>query len=94
MSKNRFIVKAVLAGQTHGWAARPYGIATVWLGKLVARWRAGGRDAVEMETTCPRPNPNATGDDTVALIVTRFMGCDCWTKKPERGTLRRTRRPS
>ena len=47
MSKNRFIVEAVLAGQSHGAVARQYGISKVWGGKLVARWREGGWDAVE-----------------------------------------------
>jgi transposase InsO family protein len=69
MSKNRVIVEAVLAGQSHGSVARQYGISTVWVGKLVARWRAGGWDAVETKSTRPRSNPNATGDDTVARIV-------------------------
>ena len=45
MSKNRVIVEAVLAGQSHAAVARQYGISTVWVGKLVARWRAGGWDA-------------------------------------------------
>ena len=69
MSKNRVIVEAVLAGQSHGSVARQYGISTVWVGKLVARWRSGGWDAVEKKSTRPRSNPNATGDDTVARIV-------------------------
>ena len=69
MSKNRVIVEAVLAGQSHGSVARQYGISTVWVGKLVARWRAGGWDAVEKQTTRPRSDPNATGDDTVARIL-------------------------
>jgi transposase len=69
MSKNRVIVEAVLAGQSHGSVARQYGISTVWVGKLVARWRAGGWDAVEKKSTRPRSNPHATGDDTVARIV-------------------------
>lgn len=69
MSKNRVIVEAVLAGQSHGSVARQYGISKVWVGKLVARWRAGGWDAVEKKSTRPRSNPNATDDDTVARIV-------------------------
>jgi transposase InsO family protein len=69
MSKNRVIVEAVLAGQSHGSVARQYGISTVWVGKLVARWRAGGWDAVERQSTRPRSNPNATRDHTVARIV-------------------------
>ena len=69
MSKNRVIVEAVLAGQSHGSVARQYGISTVWVGKLVARWRVGGWDAVEKKSTRPRSNPNATDDETVARIV-------------------------
>jgi transposase InsO family protein len=69
MSKNRVIVEAVLAGQSHGSVARQYGISTVWVGKLVARWRAGGWDAVEKKSTRPQSNPHATSDDTVARIV-------------------------
>ena len=69
MSKNRVIVEAVLAGQSHGSVARQYGISTVWVGKLAARWRAGGWDAVEKKSTRPRSNPNVTGDDTGARIV-------------------------
>jgi len=69
MSKNRVIVEAVLAGQSHGSVARQYGISTVWVGKLVARWRAGGWDAVEKKSTRPRSNQNATSDETVARIV-------------------------
>ncbi|MCX6432301.1 MAG: DDE-type integrase/transposase/recombinase [Actinobacteria bacterium] len=69
MSKNRVIVEAVLAGQPHGSVARQYGISKVWVGKLVARWRAGGWDAVEKKSTRPGSNPNATSADTVARIV-------------------------
>lgn len=57
MSKNRVIVEAVLAGQSHGAVARQYGISTVWVGKLVARWRTGGWDAVEQQSTRPKTNP-------------------------------------
>jgi transposase InsO family protein len=69
MSKNRVIVEAVLAGQSHGSVARQYGISTVWVGKLVARWRTGGWDAVEKKSTRPLSNPNATRDNTVVRIV-------------------------
>ena len=69
MSKNRVIVEAVLAGQSHGSVARQYGISTVWVGKLVARWRAGGWDAVERQSTRPRSNPHATSAEAVARIV-------------------------
>jgi len=69
MSKNRVIVEAVLAGQSHGAVARQYGISTVWVGKLVARWRAGGWDAVEKQSTRPRSNPNAAAQDTIDAVL-------------------------
>jgi len=69
MSKNRVIVEAVLAGQSHGEVARQYGISTVWVGKLVARWRAGGWDAVDKQSTRPKSNPNATPQTTIDTIV-------------------------
>lgn len=69
MSKNRVVVEAVLAGQSHGAVARQYGISKVWVGKLVARWRAGGWEAVEKQSTRPRTNPNASDDDTIARVI-------------------------
>jgi transposase InsO family protein len=69
MSKNRVIVEAVLAGQSHGAVARQYGISTVWVGKLVARWRAGGWDAVEKQSTRPKSNPNAAPQATIDAVV-------------------------
>ena len=69
MSKNRVIVEAVLAGQSHGSVARQYGISTVWVGRLVARWRTGGWPAVEKQSTRPRTSPNSTSDQVVARII-------------------------
>ena len=69
MSKNRVIVEAVLAGQSHGAVARQYGISTVWVGKLVARWRTGGWDAVEKQSTRPRSNPNAAPAATIDAVL-------------------------
>ena len=69
MSKNRVIVEAVLAGQSHGSVARQYGISTVWVGKLVARWRAGGWDALAKQSTRPKSNPNATSQEVVARVI-------------------------
>ena len=73
MSKNRVIVEAVVAGQSHAAVARQYGISTVWVGKLVARWRTGGWDAVEKQSTRPRSNPNATSDGAIARIIARII---------------------
>ena len=69
MSKNRVIVEAVLAGQSHGSVARQYGVSTVWVGKLVARWRAGGWDAVEKQSTRPKSNPNAVPPATIDAVL-------------------------
>lgn len=69
MSKNRVIVEAVLAGQSHGSVARQYGISKVWVGKLVARWRAGGWPAIEKQSTRPKTTPNATSEPVVARII-------------------------
>jgi transposase InsO family protein len=69
MSKNRVIVEAVLAGQSHGAVARQYGISTVWVGKLVARWRSGGWDAVEKQSTRPKTNPKASPEEIVARVI-------------------------
>jgi transposase InsO family protein len=69
VSKNRVIVEAVLAGQSHGSVARQYGISTVWVGKLVARWRVGGWDAVAKQSTRPKSNPNATSQEVVARVI-------------------------
>ena len=69
MSKNRVIVEAVLAGQSHGSVARQYGISKVWVGKLVARWRTGGWDAVDKQSTRPKSNPRATPPETVARVL-------------------------
>jgi len=69
MSKNRVIVEAVLAGQSHGAVARQYGISKVWVGKLVARWRLGGWDAVEKQSTRPKSSPHASDEDTIARVI-------------------------
>lgn len=55
MSKNRVIVEAVLAGRSHAAVAEQYGISKVRVGKLMARWRAGGLEAVDKRSTRPRP---------------------------------------
>lgn len=69
MSKNRVIVEAVLAGQSHGAVSRRYGVSKVWVGKLVARYRAGGWDAVAKQSTRPKTNPQATAPEVVDAVV-------------------------
>lgn len=70
MSKNRVIVEAVLAGRSHAAVAEQYGISKVWVGKLMARWRAGGFEAVDKKSTRPKSNPNAIDTNMTAVIVT------------------------
>ncbi len=69
MSRNRVIVEAVLAGQSHGAVARQYGVSKVWVGELVARYRAGGWDAVAKRSTRPKSNPRGTPDHVSSAIV-------------------------
>jgi transposase InsO family protein len=69
MSKNRVIVEAVLTGQSHAAVAAQYGISKVWVGKLMARWRLGGLEAVEKRSTRPLTNPNAIDAHTTATII-------------------------
>jgi transposase InsO family protein len=82
MSRNRVIVEAVLAGKSHGAVARQYGVSTVWVGKLVARWREGGWVAVEKRSTRPLTSPSATDPVVVTRIVELrhqldLQGLDC-----------------
>lgn len=74
MSKNRVIVEAVLAGQSHAAVARQYGISKVWVGKLVSRWREGGWDAVDKRSTRPKSNPRATPKDTIDAVIALRTG--------------------
>ena len=70
MSKNRVIVEAVLAGRSHAAVAEQYGFSKVWVGKLMARWRAGGLEAVDKRSTRPKSNPNAIDANMTAVIIT------------------------
>ena len=69
MSKNRVIVEAVLAGRSHAAVAEQYGISKVWVGKLMARWRTGGLEAVDKRSTRPKSNPNAIDANMTAVII-------------------------
>lgn len=48
---------------------RQYGVSTVWVHKLVRRWREGGWDALEPQPRTPRSSPNATSDAVIARIL-------------------------
>lgn len=71
MSKNRVIVEAViLLGQSQSEAARRYGVSQPRVSQLVARWRHGGWEAVEKQSTRPKTSPHATPPDIVTEILT------------------------
>ena len=69
MSKQRVIVEAVLAGKSQREVARLYGISQPRVSQLVAAWRAGGWDAVELRSRRPRSNPNQTPPEVVDRIL-------------------------
>lgn len=70
MSRNRIVVESVvLLGRSQSATARQYGLSQARVSQLVARWRAGGWDAVERQPTRPRSNPRATPPDVIERIV-------------------------
>jgi transposase InsO family protein len=74
VAKNRVIVEAVLAGQSHAAVARQYGVSKVWVGKLMARWRVGGMEAVARQSRRPRSNPNATSPEMIQRVTALRVG--------------------
>ena len=68
MSKQRVIVEAVLAGKTQTEVARLYGISQPRVSQLIAAWRTGGWDALELRTRRPHTSPHAISDDMITLI--------------------------
>jgi hypothetical protein len=54
---------------SHGAVARQYGISRVWVGKLVARWRVGGWEAVERQSTRPKSNPHAAFPAAIEAVL-------------------------
>jgi len=78
MSKNRVIVEAVLAGQSHAVVAAKYGISKVWVGKLMARWRHGGFDAVGVLNSLCEVYPSLKGQTVMATkeYEVRFASID------------------
>lgn len=70
MSKARVIVESVVvAGLPKAVVARQYGVSRQWVHQLVARYTAGGWDAIEPRSKRPHSNPRAIDDATVARIL-------------------------
>ncbi|WP_114856626.1 IS481 family transposase [Brachybacterium sp. YJGR34] len=70
MAKNRVIVLSVIeSGLRPADAARRYGVSRRWVEILLARYRAGGFDALEPRSRAPRHHPNATPPHLVQRIL-------------------------
>ncbi|WP_407695092.1 helix-turn-helix domain-containing protein [Mycolicibacter icosiumassiliensis] len=70
MSKARVVVLEVVSGHLSVTAAaRTYGLSRQHLYRLLARYRAGGLDALEPRSRRPASNPRATSDEIIAAIV-------------------------
>jgi len=70
MSKPRVIVLSVVQqGLTPSEAASRFGVSRQWVHHLLARYRAGGLDAVEPRSHRPRTNPRKTPAELADRIV-------------------------
>lgn len=70
MSKARVAVLEILSGNLSVTAAaRTYGLSRQHLYRLLARYHAGGLEAVDPRSRRPASNPHATSDDVIAAIV-------------------------
>ena len=70
MGLERYVVDAVvLERRNPGELARTHGISRSWIYELVARYRAGGYDALSPRSRRPRSCPQAVPPDTQAAIL-------------------------
>lgn len=70
MSKARVVVLEVLSGDLSvAAAADTYKISRQHIYRLLARYRAGGLDAVEPRSRRPTSNPRRTSDEVITAIV-------------------------
>lgn len=70
MGMARYVVDAVLLeGRSAREVARAHGISKTWIYELIARFQAGGYEALEPRSHRPRSCPHATPAPIVAAIV-------------------------
>ncbi|MGH2578220.1 MAG: helix-turn-helix domain-containing protein, partial [Actinomycetota bacterium] len=63
MDLARYVVDAVvLEGRSYREVARAHGVSKSWVGKLVARYRSGGYEAIAPRSRAPRRIPHRTCD--------------------------------
>ena len=72
MDLARYVVDAVvLEGRSYREVARAHGVSKSWVAKVLARYRAGGMEALEPRSRAPRTIPHKTSpeleDEIVAL---------------------------
>ena len=67
--KNRVVVESVLAGLSQSEAARRYGLSQPRVSQLMARYRAGGFDALAPGSRRPRSSPASTPAHIVTAVL-------------------------
>lgn len=83
MDKARYLVEAhVVEGRSVSELATAHGVHRSWIYKLLARYRAGGPEALEPHSRAPRRSPNRTPAEVAdAIVVLRKQleaeGHDC-----------------
>lgn len=70
MSKHRVVVLKIVADQlTVTEAAEQYGLSRRQVQRLLARYRAGGIEAVDPRSRRPKSNPRSTAADVVERVI-------------------------
>ena len=70
MAKARYLVEAhLLEGRSVAELAAAHGVHRSWIYKLLARYRAGGYEALEPRSKAPRRNPNRAPEEVVRAVV-------------------------
>lgn len=70
MGLARYVVDAVvLEGRSAREVAKAHGISKSWIYELIARYRAGGYEALEPRSRRPRSCKNATPPEVIKAIV-------------------------
>ena len=97
MSRARVAVLKVISKELSATdAAAQYGYSRQHLHRLIARYKAGGLDAVEPRSRRPKSNPQATGDKvrvcSVRLVsfIHRPVAAICYEVEPVDGQARIT----
>jgi transposase InsO family protein len=70
VAKARYLVEAhLLEGRSVSELAVAHGVHRSWIYKLLARYRAGGYEALEPRSRAPRSNPHRAPEEVVGAIV-------------------------